>query len=371
VRYKRQSMHQQRHPEDILADRCGDALAIDLGLMIDIILEEHGNSLRSIINNIEHTRPGLAHLHGISERRVQCCEVDGICPISCRSHQISYSYYSPRAAEKLNVGSPGQLKPTVHDSHSSLRETVQTIPDLIDLLNSAADDFGIDLDRRPTARDDLIFQDAPVASTHRAPMSHEYEDSMHDIEETFADEQQLNEDPWVHQPHRSLSELAEARTHMVEQSDAVVGAYSEEHQNSHSSHCSVDSLSTGVSESSTGHQSKPTRFRNKSFDLVVEEITTMRTQGLQGLEEVLPNRIPNLFESAPIESPAAIESFTTFLQSRPGSVYGSSTEVSGAQSGQSNGQRSHFIQVYDEQRLSEPAYYEHPSSEPSYDISYF
>jgi hypothetical protein len=188
IRCERKSKHRERHPKHIPADRCGDALATELGFMIDIILEEHSNSLRDITKNIEHTRPGLAHLRSISERLFQCCEADGI--------------YLLKAAEKLNVGSPGQLKPTLHDTRSSLREVVQTIPDLIDLVNSAADNFGINLDRRPTAHDDLIFQNAPVASTHKVSVSSEYADSMHDIEKTFADEQQLNGDPWLHQTRK-------------------------------------------------------------------------------------------------------------------------------------------------------------------------
>lgn len=68
----------------------------------------------------------------------------------------------PKAAEKLNVGAPGQLAPNFNDHRSTLCDNIKTIPDLVDLVNSAADDLGIDLNRCPTAKDDKAFRNAPV-----------------------------------------------------------------------------------------------------------------------------------------------------------------------------------------------------------------
>jgi hypothetical protein len=223
---ERRSKRRQCHSEDMKADRCGESLATDLGFMIDMILEEHTNSLKGIVDAIERTRPGLAHIRRISERLVQRCSVGRACPVSGGLHHSPFPYCPPRAAEKLNVGSNGQLKPTVNDSPSSLREAVQTVPDLVDLVNSAADNFGIDLERRPTERDDRIFEDAPVAGTQQASVSSNYGDSMYDIAERFADEQQLNNDPWLQQTRIHLSELAEARTRMLDELDALAGNFS-------------------------------------------------------------------------------------------------------------------------------------------------
>jgi hypothetical protein len=111
---------------------------------------------------------------------VQRCQANGACgqhyQASCRPAQTSCRrdndwltpcpYVPPNAAEKLNVGSPGQLQPNLNDPHSSLREALQSIPDLVDLVNSAADDLGVDLERRPTATDDDMFRNAPYESMY-------------------------------------------------------------------------------------------------------------------------------------------------------------------------------------------------------------
>ena len=69
---------------------------------------------------------------------------------------------SPKAVEKLNVGSPGQLGPNMNDTRASLRSSVKSAPELVHLVESAADDLGIDLDQRPTSEDDAMFEAAPV-----------------------------------------------------------------------------------------------------------------------------------------------------------------------------------------------------------------
>ncbi|KAF2131880.1 hypothetical protein P153DRAFT_180501 [Dothidotthia symphoricarpi CBS 119687] len=188
----------RRHSECIPTDKCGDVFADDLAHIIDAILEEHTTTLQGVIDNIKHTQPGLSQLRRLSEDIAQRYQVGDTCthprhtthpnprshettsrPV-CQPHQPvhqhSYQpqvyectppspYIPPKAAEKLNVGPTGHLGPNMNDSRFSLREAVRTIPDLIGLVNSAADDLGVDLDRRPTAKDDVRFLNAPVEDT--------------------------------------------------------------------------------------------------------------------------------------------------------------------------------------------------------------
>ncbi|KAH7405730.1 hypothetical protein DE146DRAFT_649538 [Phaeosphaeria sp. MPI-PUGE-AT-0046c] len=64
-------------------------------------------------------------------------------------------------AEKLNVGATGQLRPNVNDNCHVLRQSLRTFADLVDLVDSAADNFGVDLQKRPTASDEQRYHDAP------------------------------------------------------------------------------------------------------------------------------------------------------------------------------------------------------------------
>jgi hypothetical protein len=52
-------------------DKCGDTLAKDLGHIIDSILEEHTNTLNSVIHNIQHSQPGLRQLQRVSDDLVK------------------------------------------------------------------------------------------------------------------------------------------------------------------------------------------------------------------------------------------------------------------------------------------------------------
>lgn len=176
----RRHRRRNHHSEYIPYDKCGDKFAEELSYIIGNILEEHANTLQSVISNIKKSRPNFDQLRRMSGDLVQRCQANGACgqhyQASCRPAQISCRrdndwltpcpYVPPNAAEKLNVGSPGQLQPNLNDPHSSLREALQSIPDLVDLVNSAADDLGVDLERRPTATDDDMFRNAPYESMY-------------------------------------------------------------------------------------------------------------------------------------------------------------------------------------------------------------
>jgi hypothetical protein len=376
MRNERRFKRRQCRSEDVPVDRCGESLCTDLGLMIDVILKEHSNSLRGIIGNIERTRPGIANIRRLSKRMVKHCEAGGAYTTSCGACETPYPCCPPKAAEKLNVGPPGQLKPSVNDSRSNLRKAVQTVPDLVDLVNSAADNFGLDLDRRPTAHDDRVFEDAPVAGSEYGSESSSHDDPTHYSEENSADEEQRDEeqrdeeqrdeDPWLQQTRRHLAELAEARTQMLDELDAIAGPYLAQLEDHLASGRIIDSPRRRLSRLSTQLSRRSTRHRNDSVGQASRGLTH---KDLQELAHHSPGLTPEWFDLAQAQLPAAIESIASVLESLPGSVYQSSNEVSEAhfvQSGQSNGEEYRPEQPYDERRLSEPAYEEHLQSEPVY-----
>jgi hypothetical protein len=163
----RKQRRRRHHSECIPYDKCGDAFADELGYIIDNILEEHANTLQSVISNIKNSQPSLNQLRRLSGELVQRCRANTSCRQRCQpscqkdDHWLPpCPFIPPKTAQKLNVGSTGQLKPNLNDPRSSLREALQSIPDLVDLVNSAADDLGIDLERKPTVTDDDLFRNA-------------------------------------------------------------------------------------------------------------------------------------------------------------------------------------------------------------------
>jgi hypothetical protein len=353
IRCKRQSRCRVCRSNTIPVDKCGESLCTDLGLLIDMILEEHSNSLRGIIVNIERTRPGIANLRRLSKRIARHCEADGACSVSRGSCEFPHPCCPPKAAEKLNVGSPGQLKPSVNDFRSSLREAVQTVPDLINLVESAADDFGLDLDKRPTARDEYLFTDAPVAGSQTGSVV------SYDTEEKSTDEQYSNEDPWLQQTRRHLTELAEARTKMLDELDAIAGPYLKQLEDHLASRRIVDYPRRRISELSARILRKSTR--TKPFGQLSRGPTGHSTQPVVDLP---PEMIPNWFGLAQTELPVAIENIGSVLDSLPGSVYQLSNDD--FETHEPLDDRRPPEPAYHERRLSGSTYEEQFEPEPTY-----
>ena len=218
-------------------DRCGDKFAEELGHIIDNILEEHANTLQNVISNIKNTQPSLDQLRRVSRDLVQRCNTNACdrnrCQTSCHPARASCRrdddwhppcpYLPPKAAEKLNVGATGQVKPNLNDPESSLREEVQSIPDLVDLVKSAADDLGFDLDRRPTATDDDMFHNAPYETTPMDSVSRHTDVSFGTAENRATEDEPLTEDSWLQQTRRHLTELSEAREQLMDELDSIAG----------------------------------------------------------------------------------------------------------------------------------------------------
>jgi hypothetical protein len=389
--------------------KCGDTFARDLGQVIDAILEEHTNSLQSVINNIRQSQPSLAQLRRVSRDLVQRCQMGGVCtnnlhpscapphahqsfcrlcqpvcqpvcqslpqptpPEGCEwQSQYPFPYCPPKAAEKLNAGAPGQLGPNLNDSRSSLRQAVQTVPSLVDLVNSAADNLGVDLDRRPTARDEQAFQEAPVQGYQRGHLP----SNLSDHEEQSVDNEQPGEDRWLQQTRRYLSELSEARTQMMDELDSFAKDLGIQLQGPRTSEGSVDpvqqtlnEVNTAVSRRSTQFMSEPFKPSARDFAITADhpideqrvsrvltriKSQSRRTTGLtDNSQEFVGIPLENIQEwvdMAQIELPAAIDSITNVLETLPTFEY------------------FPIINSPQEQPLGEPTYDEDLPDEPTHE----
>ncbi|KAL1611747.1 hypothetical protein SLS59_000466 [Nothophoma quercina] len=247
----------------------------------------------------------------------------------------------PKAVEKLNVGAPGQLALNINDRKSSLRESIKTVPDLVDLVNSAADDLGVDLDRRPSAEDDEIFHNAPVQASSTTSVISRH--SVPEVGRVIAEEIEPGEDSWLEQTRRHLTELSEARTQLMDELDEIAEDLGVSSQERRDSEPNFDPVQRVLSKVSTGLSRRSTRLRNKSVDSVAEEIPRMidqeinerrlsrvltristqsrrmsaLTQGLSNVGEIPPEEIQEWLEVAQSELPAAIDSITTVLETLP------------------------------------------------------
>ncbi|RMZ72205.1 ATP synthase delta chain mitochondrial precursor [Pyrenophora seminiperda CCB06] len=214
----------QQHTKRIPTDRCGDIFAEDLGQIIDFILKDHANTLQDVIDNIQHSQPSLDKLQKVSGELVQRCRTASCCvypgSLSCQSsyehqkvHEASedvsdsksaqqqvFLHSLPREAEKLNIGSPGKVGPNINDKHANLLTSIKSVPDLVDLVKSAADDLGVDLESRPSAEDEDMFLNAPCESTPCCSASTSSDEFLDTIDETNIKDEPYNEDMFLNAP---------------------------------------------------------------------------------------------------------------------------------------------------------------------------
>jgi hypothetical protein len=413
----------QHHSEYMPPDKCGDTFAKDLGTVIDAILEEHANSLDHVISNIRSSQPRLNHLRKISDNLVQrtqsgdpgskschsmCrhsrehstpwspCNYQQICqpvyqhvflpvcqPVCqqvCQPSSQTFCEYippcpfvPPKLVEKLNVGKPGQVGLNLNDSRESLKETTKSIPELIDLVNSAADDLGVDFDETPSTQEEEKFVSAPVEGTPRQPIVSRSSTPLGIMEEEL---QFPGEDSWLQRTWTQFTELSEARSQLMDELDLIskdigvqtpprsvkesvseetlitgrrisrdeVNASAEIEPFQRKVSIEIDPFQQVLSKVSMALIRQSTRLRNRSIDSTTEEIpkivdeeiherrlsralTRILTQSqhisaiTQGLEDdvyIQPVEIRQWLEVAQTGLPAAIDSITTVLDILPG-----------------------------------------------------
>lgn len=288
------SRRRQRYSKCIESDKCGDTFARDLGYIIDSILEEHTNTLQGVINNIRRSQTSPVQLRRVSGDVVQRRQIGGVCtspsytprrpqfiqPMVQQPYHpcqtIQKHIYQPvyrsqacerippcpyvplRAVEKLNVGTTGQIGPNINDPGISLRKAVKTVAELVDLVNSVADDLGVDLGKRPSMKDDEDFHNAPYEKMPRASVA------SRDNAEAPA------EVTWPQQTRRHLTDLLEARTQLMDEIDTIAEVTGIQLQGRYM-----------LSKDSNALSRQSTRLRNKSVDSVAEAVTKMTDQQVE------------------------------------------------------------------------------------------
>ncbi|KAF2109687.1 hypothetical protein BDV96DRAFT_585171 [Lophiotrema nucula] len=360
-------------------DRCGDTFAKDLGYIIDSILNEHTNTLEQVISNIRSSQPSISQLRRVSQDLVQrsqrpntpcyftpCAPRPCIpcgpcsCRVPCDTAQVCeyrpprksrnvceweppHPNVPPKAAEPLNVGAPGQLGPNLNDPEEELKESTKSLPDLINLVNSAADDLGVDLQGIPDAQDEAIFAQAPVEGSPRGSFSSPPRAALEMVQEKVIDETQPSEDSWLQKTRRQLTELSEARSQLMDELDTIAEDLGVRLDERHYSQHELDPLQRALTKVSTGLSRQSTHLRNKSVDSVTTELPRMIdqeinqrrisrvltriqsqsrrmstiSQGLQEIEAIAPEEIQEWLETAQTELPAAIDAITTVLETLP------------------------------------------------------
>jgi hypothetical protein len=177
----------------------------------------------------------------------------------------------------LNVGAPRQLALNLNDGKSTLRKSIKTLPDLVQLVESAADDFGVDLDKLPTAKDDEAFRDAPVQGSSTVPTVSQHR-LPEFVEETICEEAEFAEESWLEHIRGHLTELAEAQSQLMDELDEITENLHAQARERSVSGPSFDPVQRTLSKVSTGLSRKSTQLRNKSVDSVAEEIPRMIDQ---------------------------------------------------------------------------------------------
>jgi hypothetical protein len=167
----------------------------------------------------------------------------------------------------------------MNDSRSSRRKNIRTLSHLVNLVDSAADDLGIDLNRRPTASEDELFRNAPVQgspSTSASPYrSNEILNNI-TIEEIEADN-----DSWSVVNHWSPTRLIEPCVTLKGKPDSIFENFDVQPQERYKSALEFNTAQRNVSKASTNPARKPSRPQHDST-------------GVEGIQEWLEVAQPKL-----------------------------------------------------------------------------
>ena len=155
-------------------DERNDALFHDLSCAIDTILEEHTSTLCGIINDIKQGQVGRPQ---DQESSPDLASSKHSCPqqsLDCETaHPQSHGYLTRVKSGRENEETSAEMvERSAHgsdDPRYGLERSIKSFQDLYDLINSVADDLGLDLDRRPNKKDDEVFRSAPVQEATPTP----------------------------------------------------------------------------------------------------------------------------------------------------------------------------------------------------------
>jgi hypothetical protein len=117
---------------DLAPDKFGGIVATDLGDMIDAIIIEHSGSLDKVISNIRNGMPDSDWTQKLSRHLAKVSEAVASLPDDNIKN-------APAFSRNIN----GRRSIILDASPESLRKKAKTMPELLDLIDAATEEFGI------------------------------------------------------------------------------------------------------------------------------------------------------------------------------------------------------------------------------------
>ncbi|KAK5001450.1 hypothetical protein LTR28_012630 [Elasticomyces elasticus] len=151
-------------------DEVGTIIAADLGDMLDAIIIEHRGTLDSVITNLRDGAPGLEDIQRLSRELAEISRAVAEVPIE-RFTGASIDQSSHPVAS----GMKRRRSVIVDAPPAQIRKHVKSIPDLLQLIDSAADNLGLDVGQTngsaASARGIQIKRHEPSHVTYREKYS--------------------------------------------------------------------------------------------------------------------------------------------------------------------------------------------------------
>jgi hypothetical protein len=206
-------------------DGRNDDLFHDLSHTIDTIVEEHTSTLRGIIDDIKRGQAGqlqdqetshdlVPSKHDLSQRSLDYQRAD------LQLHDHPKKSAEGGRAEEVATESTERDVLGLDDSKLSLERSIKSFQDLYDLINSAADDLGLDLDRRPSNEDDEVFRRAPVQEVSTPVPVHQT--LIETMENMGTGNALQNHDSRSESAHQCSSELSAMRIQIMDEFGSII-----------------------------------------------------------------------------------------------------------------------------------------------------
>jgi hypothetical protein len=206
-------------------DGRNDDLFHDLSHTIDTIVEEHTSTLRGIIDDIKRGQAGQLQdqetsydlapsKHDLSQRSLDYQRAD------LQVHDHPKKSAEGGRAKEVAAESTERDVLGLDGSKRSLERSIKSFQDLYDLINSAADDLGLDLDRRPSNEDDEVFRRAPVQEDRTSDPVHQT--LIVAMENMGTDNALQNHDSRSESAHQRFSELSATRIQIMDEFGSII-----------------------------------------------------------------------------------------------------------------------------------------------------
>ena len=140
---------------DLPPDKFGGIVATDLGNMIDAIIVEHSGSLGKVISNIRNGMPDSDWTQRLSRDLAKVSEAVASLPEDSIKHTTAFS---------RNIN--GRRSIILDASPDSLRKRAKTMPELLDLIDAATEEFGLTSSDSGKQEFNIDFQHMPGDFPH-------------------------------------------------------------------------------------------------------------------------------------------------------------------------------------------------------------